>query len=81
MDDYGHEVHYGVYNIEGSYLEVSNYGKSFTNYTATSKKGLVNSASVFFPQVPITTKGSNYRLSHDMVVELNLRSNINTQVN
>ena len=78
-DTFGHIIHLGELFITGVYLEIADYGKKCINYNVTRTEVFVHSGTVFFPQVPVkTTKAGVYKLSNDMVVELNIRSSLNT---
>ena len=80
-DTSGHAINLGDIYITGSYLEISEHGKKSITFSLkkSSKDVYVLSGAVFFPQVPIKKIGENsYRLNNDMVVELNIRSSMNT---
>lgn len=80
VDESGHSIKFGDFYITGNYLEIAGYSKKSTDYYVNVKAGdvYVLSGAVFFPQVPIRKNGDIYKLGNDMVVELNIRSSMNT---
>ena len=84
VDDCGNVIHYGTKYLRGKYLECRNFNNKYHEFSkpTRAKTIAVDGDTVFFPQVPttfISKCNTYYRVSNDIIHELQVRSSLVTE--
>ena len=84
VDECGNIIHYGTKYLEGYYLACRNFTNKYHEFSV-GKRGkniAVIGETLFFPQVPtmfISKCDTYYRISNDIIHELQVRSSLSTE--